>query len=411
MKDFYFNKIIFTIFFLLVSCGPGSDTDSSPVDLVFESDNLDYISVNFKGKNKVSSVSIGKAFSLATDSFTTSLGLAQSATSESDPIYFKPTGSFDPDSDKTNAEVTIDLGKSALTSNLASMTTVIFYHIQKSKSENRIGVLHPIKFENNKLTFNTLGNGIYHVVKLSSFSQNETSVSSNISVFNESDSYQSLTGDNWKDDDSGDDDAKPVNAPQAIDFTGTTSWDDSDKVIEGDLEVTKALSEIDLDNYKVYWTDDDQDKIVPTPFATLTKNNADLTFNIANGTQIPSGATNFLVVSANDIGEMLTGASVKFACSNFNQLAPVCDQCRTLFTGYPTCSDCAGSRHTGTNCNNCKFQFSQDSFPNCDACAEPNMVNGDDGEPCGKCRFPAADISTNCTTCLNPLRTPPRCLF
>lgn len=70
------------------------------------------------------------------------------------------------------------------------------------------------------------------------------------------------------------------------------------------------------------------------------------------------------------------------------------------------CPECDNERHTGLLCDKCAEQFAQDSYPACDVCVEPNMV-----DDCTRCRFPAADYSTFCTTCLNPLRSPPRCLF
>jgi hypothetical protein len=92
-------------------------------------------------------------------------------------------------------------------------------------------------------------------------------------------------------------------------------------------------------------------------------------------------------------------------CADPRRTGPFCTECAEGFAGE-NCDECADPRHTLPHCNACQAQFAQDSFPACDSCVEPNM-----NEDCSACRFPAADYGTFCTTCLNPIRTPPRCLF
>lgn len=70
------------------------------------------------------------------------------------------------------------------------------------------------------------------------------------------------------------------------------------------------------------------------------------------------------------------------------------------------CVTCDNTLHTGVMCEKCQPRYAPDSYPNCDVCVEPNMV-----DDCTSCRFPAADITNNCQTCTDPFRTPPRCIF
>lgn len=210
----------------------------------------------------------------------------------------------------------------------------------------------------------------------------------------------------------------PAHAAASVTFIGTATAGAPNNLVRGELRITRASDESNIEKYHVYWIDHNSNRVLQTPFLNLNKTGNDLNYEIANDIDIPTGANRFLVVTANNFGEMSTGVSVVFACDDLALAAPnctscvnpkhtgaSCNLCASPHTNFPACDTCLDEKHTGEACGECKPQFKQDTYPSCNQC-----VNTFLGENCASCIFPLADYSTFCTTCTQPLRTPPRCL-
>ncbi|MEM7183143.1 MAG: fibronectin type III domain-containing protein [Spirochaetota bacterium] len=79
--------------------------------------------------------------------------------------------------------------------------------------------------------------------------------------------------------------------------------------IGGTLTVAKASDESNITSYSVYWSNSSGEKVSSTAIANLEKTGSDLTYGIATDTEIPSGATHFLVLTGNSAGEMGAGVT------------------------------------------------------------------------------------------------------
>jgi len=97
----------------------------------------------------------------------------------------------------------------------------------------------------------------------------------------------------------------PTNAPQAVAFTDTKGGPS----IKGDVIVTRAANEIDVDSYNLYWSSDGSSKLAgSTMIASMlvgTAGNTVHSFTVS--TTPPAGATHFYLVSSNRDGEMTSG--------------------------------------------------------------------------------------------------------
>ncbi|MCP5502289.1 MAG: hypothetical protein H7A25_20505 [Leptospiraceae bacterium] len=104
---------------------------------------------------------------------------------------------------------------------------------------------------------------------------------------------------------------KPPTAPSltaaSISFTDT---DNTQNAIAGQVSITKASDESNIDSYVLYWGNSATTRLSTTPIAELNKTGANLVYNVATNTAIPAGATHFLVFTKNAVGEMVTGISV-----------------------------------------------------------------------------------------------------
>lgn len=100
---------------------------------------------------------------------------------------------------------------------------------------------------------------------------------------------------------------EPVHSAVGIAFT------DSDLdagEIAGDIVVTRAANEDDIDRYVVYWGSGVGDKLAGAPaIARVARTGADVTVAVAADTAIPAGATHVLVYTENRFGEMSFGVS------------------------------------------------------------------------------------------------------
>jgi hypothetical protein len=79
--------------------------------------------------------------------------------------------------------------------------------------------------------------------------------------------------------------------------------------IGGTIRITKAASESDVTSYAIYSGDKNGSKTSPTPIATLTAANKNLTYHLAEGTMPQPGVTSLLVFTQNAAGEMATGVT------------------------------------------------------------------------------------------------------
>ena len=95
----------------------------------------------------------------------------------------------------------------------------------------------------------------------------------------------------------------PVNAAVSVSFT---DLDPDGGQLFGDVVIAKASDESDVTSYVLYWGSEQNKSPITTFFAT----GSNLTHTFAWNTAIPSGATHFLVFTANASGEMATGVSV-----------------------------------------------------------------------------------------------------
>jgi len=101
----------------------------------------------------------------------------------------------------------------------------------------------------------------------------------------------------------------PTNLAAAISFTDT---DLAGGYLGGEIAITKALDETDLNAYVLYWGSSSTQKLAgQAAIATLTATGANLIHELVSGTSIPTGATHFLVFTRNTSGEMASSVSVE----------------------------------------------------------------------------------------------------
>jgi|JI10StandDraft_1071094.scaffolds.fasta_scaffold13839_5 hypothetical protein len=97
----------------------------------------------------------------------------------------------------------------------------------------------------------------------------------------------------------------PVNAAQTVSFTDQNI---DAGLIQGLIQITKALSEADITHYVFYFGSSANIKL-GTAISILPKTGANLTYPLPV-TSIPIGATHILVRTKNTIGEMGAGVSI-----------------------------------------------------------------------------------------------------
>ena len=98
----------------------------------------------------------------------------------------------------------------------------------------------------------------------------------------------------------------PVNAPVSVAFV------DVDPIagkLNGRISVTRAANERDVSEYVIYWGSDKSTKLDAKCLAKIAKRDGELFVDIPSGTIKPENATQLLVFSKNDGGEMAEGVS------------------------------------------------------------------------------------------------------
>jgi len=99
----------------------------------------------------------------------------------------------------------------------------------------------------------------------------------------------------------------PVNKAEAITFADTDlNYDE----LEGTITITKALDEIDITDYTLYWGGNSTTKC-SDPIVVFEKSGSNMTYTIPANTQIPVTATHFLVFSKNNNWEMTECTSLE----------------------------------------------------------------------------------------------------
>ncbi|MEM7184193.1 MAG: hypothetical protein AAF518_25060, partial [Spirochaetota bacterium] len=79
--------------------------------------------------------------------------------------------------------------------------------------------------------------------------------------------------------------------------------------VGGTVSITKASDESNITSYSLYWANSSGEKISSSAIATIATTGSDLSYGITTGTDIPSGASHFLVLSGNSAGEMESGVT------------------------------------------------------------------------------------------------------
>ncbi|MDT8447172.1 MAG: hypothetical protein RRB13_09815 [bacterium] len=106
-------------------------------------------------------------------------------------------------------------------------------------------------------------------------------------------------------------DSTPDVSADALSFSDT---DNRVAYIQGTLNITKATDESKVDSYKIYWGSDAATKLSgESVIASKDKVNANLTYDFAANTLLPSGANYFLVFTANQVGEATTPKALAIA--------------------------------------------------------------------------------------------------
>ncbi|MEE9379898.1 MAG: multicopper oxidase domain-containing protein [Hyphomonadaceae bacterium] len=96
--------------------------------------------------------------------------------------------------------------------------------------------------------------------------------------------------------------APPVNKAQMVSFTDT---DMSPSEVGGDILITRASNESDVDGYRIRWGGSDNCTLSGGDLiANLSANGSDHTFTLVDNTMIPSGASTILVYTYNSDAEM-----------------------------------------------------------------------------------------------------------
>ncbi|SCW82170.1 Calcineurin-like phosphoesterase [Paenibacillus tianmuensis] len=104
--------------------------------------------------------------------------------------------------------------------------------------------------------------------------------------------------------------AERLEAPQAIAFTDT---DKKAGKIGGDVTVTQATYEANIEQYVLYWGNDSGKLAGQAPIATIAKTGGAVSYTIPSGTKIPASATKLLAYSAGKGIESATYAEVAIA--------------------------------------------------------------------------------------------------
>ncbi|WP_429842540.1 metallophosphoesterase [Brevibacillus sp. FIR094] len=89
-------------------------------------------------------------------------------------------------------------------------------------------------------------------------------------------------------------DETQAQAPQAVSFTDA---DTNKGVIGGDVTITPAANEANIDEYVLYWGNDEGKLSGQSAIASVAKTGDKVTYAMPNGTEIPNGATKILAFS------------------------------------------------------------------------------------------------------------------
>ncbi len=90
-------------------------------------------------------------------------------------------------------------------------------------------------------------------------------------------------------------------------FVDTYNYPDK---IGGNLSITKAIDEDFLDSYVIWWADGNQTKLGSNSIYRLSKTGSDLSVAIADNTDLPSGATHFLILTEREGTQMTNGVNI-----------------------------------------------------------------------------------------------------
>ncbi len=94
----------------------------------------------------------------------------------------------------------------------------------------------------------------------------------------------------------------PVNKAQQVSFIDI---DMSMGKLAGDILIIKASDESDISGYRIRWGDSDHCSLNDeTIISAISATGNDIVFNLIENTEIPRGATSFVVYTFNDAGEM-----------------------------------------------------------------------------------------------------------
>lgn len=110
--------------------------------------------------------------------------------------------------------------------------------------------------------------------------------------------------------------APPTHQAQSIDFVDV----DLAPTVGGFIRIKRALDESDVASYVVYAVDAGGTRL-GTPFRKASATGSDLSIKIDDGSSIPAGATQLLVVTSNAIGEMTDGRLTRFANATAHSVA------------------------------------------------------------------------------------------
>lgn len=99
----------------------------------------------------------------------------------------------------------------------------------------------------------------------------------------------------------------PIDAAVAVNATLTRA---SGNTVTGTIDISKAMNEGSITEYRIYWSGDGSTVLSGTNLVTsLVKTGSNLQYTIATAIPLPAGAAYVLVLTANTVGQMTTGVS------------------------------------------------------------------------------------------------------